>query len=460
MKFAPRVLNIALMLQLVCSQPASASYDRMVTWSDMATDIDISEILKTRYASPANLFEPNVNPSSIEVALRDADGKIGSEFHIPPSMRTAVEFWLRIYTQYTTQQQVIFDARHPEVVYEVLDFKDIAQTSRNAVVYEIRREQKLRSTMRAYRAAFDRLRSKKASKKRKPSREEVNILAAIKGLNHKHTFAQLRSNLRSQTGQRDNVMKGLLAAEAFLPRMEQVFTSVGVPPELTRLALVESSFDLRAYSRVGAVGVWQFMPNTGGRMLVIDRHHEIDERLSPIKSSVAAARLLRENYQQFKSWPLAVTSYNHGLRGLTKFRRSKGSRDFREIAHLFDPCSSKSPLGWAGRNYYAEYLAMLHAEAYRGLFYGEVPSIKTRPLAYQRVEKNKTALAIAMENGISIQRFRQSNPDIRNIHGKIPVGFWIALPGDTDDFTGLTRPQAAKKRMFSIARASRRTRKV
>jgi hypothetical protein len=103
---------------------------------------------------------------------------------------------------------------------------------------------------------------------------------------------------------------------------------------------------------------------------------------------------------------------------------------------------------------------MLHAEAYRNLFYGEVPSVKTRPLAYQRVEKNKTALAIAMENGISIQRFRQSNPDIRNIHGKIPVGFWIALPGDADDFSGLTRPKTPKKRVLTIARASRRTRKV
>jgi membrane-bound lytic murein transglycosylase D len=439
----------------------------MVTWADMATDIDISQILKTPYASRANLFEPNVSASSIEVALRDADGKIGSEFHIPASMRASVEFWLRVYTQYTTQQQVIFDARHPEVVYEVLDFKDIADTSRNAVVYEIRREQKLKSTLRAYAAAFERLRShkdskssKKVSKKRKPSREEERILAAIKGLKHKHTFSQLRSNLRSQSGQRDNVMKGLLAAEAFLPRMEQIFTSVGVPPELTRLALVESSFDLRAYSRVGAVGVWQFMPNTGGRMLTIDHKRGIDERLSPIKSSVAAARLLRENYQQFKSWPLAVTSYNHGLRGLTKFRRSKGSREFREIAHLFDPCSSKSPLGWAGRNYYAEFLAMLHAEAYHGLFYGDVPSIQTRPLAYQRVEKNKTAMTIAMENGVSIQRFRQSNPDIRNIHGKIPVGFWIALPGDTDDFAGLTRPKASRKRVISIARLSKKTRKA
>lgn len=460
MKFVLRALSIIISLQLICVQPAGASYDRMVTWSDMAADIDISKILKTPYASPANLFEPNVSASTIEVALRDADGKIGSEFHVPESMRTSVEFWLRVYTQYSTQQQLIFDARHPEIIYEVLDFKDLAQRSRNAVVYEILREKRLKSTLHAYAAAFDRLKSKKAHKKHKRSNEEEKILAAIKKLRHKHSFAELKANLKSQCGQRDNVMKGLLAAEAFLPRMERLFTSLGIPPELTRLSLVESSFDLRAYSRVGAVGVWQFMPNTGGRMLMINDRAGIDERLSPIKSSVAAARLLRENYQQFKSWPLAVTSYNHGLKGLTQFRRAKSPRGFREIAHLFEPCSNKSPLGWAGRNYYAEFLAMLHAEAYHGLFYGEVPQISTRPLVYQRVQKSKTPLTFAMENGISIQRFRQSNPDIRNIHGKMPIGYWVAVPGENDDFVGLTKPRSSKKRIVTLNHVGRKSRKA
>ncbi len=460
MKFVLRVLSIVISLQMICARPASASYDRMVTWSDLAADIDLSKVLKTPYASPANLFERNVSASTVEVALRDADGKINSEFHVPPSMRNSVEFWLRVYTQYSTQQQVIFDARHPELVYEILDFKDIAKNARNAVVYELLRERKLKSVLRAYSAAFDRLKSKKASRKHPRTREEEKILAAIKSLRHKHSYSELKANLRSQCGQRDNVMKGLLAAEAFLPRLEQVFASQGVPAELTRLSLVESSFDLRAYSRAGAVGVWQFMPDTGKRMLLINKSAGIDERLSPIKSSVAAARLLRENYQRFKNWPLAVTSYNHGLKGLMKFGRSKASRGFREIAHLFEPCSGVSPLGWAGRNYYAEFLAMVHAEAYRGLFYGEVPSIKTRPLVYQQVQKSKSALTFAMENSVSIERFRQNNPDIRNLGAKIPVGFWVALPGDVDDFAGLTKPRTNKKRPVSIASAGRRPRKA
>jgi membrane-bound lytic murein transglycosylase D len=328
-------------------------------------------------------------------------------------------------------------------------------------VYELVREKRLKNVLRAYRAAFDRLASrKKSSKKTKHSPEEQKILAAIQKLHHKHSLRELKANLRSQAGQRDNVMKGLLAAEAFFPRMEQIFASLKVPPELTRISLVESSFDLRAYSRVGAAGVWQFMPHTGGRMLMISDSSRIDERLSPIKATIAAAKLLRENYNQFKNWPLAVTSYNHGLKGLTKYRRKKGTRSFNEIAHLFDPCAKGSALGWAGRNYYTEFLGMLHAEAYRTMFYGEVPSVTVRPLVYQQVQKSKTALAFAMENGISVQRFRQSNPDIRDINGRLPVGVWVAVPGEMDDFSGLTQPKQRRKSVISVARLSRRTRKA
>jgi membrane-bound lytic murein transglycosylase D len=255
-------------------------------------------------------------------------------------------------------------------------------------------------------------------------------------------------------------MKGLLAAETFLPRMERIFISMGLPPELTRLSLVESSFDLRAYSRTGAVGVWQFMPNTGRRMLMISPSYGIDERLSPFKSTAAAARLLRQNYAQFKNWALAVTSYNHGLRGLTRFRKSKSALGFSKIARIFDPCSKGSPLGWAGRNYYAEFLAMVHAEAYRDLFYGEVPAVPSRPVVFQRIKKRITPLMLAMENGVSLQRLRQSNPDIRNINGRLPVGFWVAVPGASDDFSGITTPRLSRRKAISIAKASSRSRKT
>ena len=87
-------------------------------------------------------------------------------------------------------------------------------------------------------------------------------------------------------------------------------SSEGVPRELVALPHVESSFNPRAYSHVGAAGLWQFMRSTGRRYMRVD--DVVDERMDPHKASVAAARLLGFNYRQIDSWPLAITAYNHG----------------------------------------------------------------------------------------------------------------------------------------------------
>ena len=228
-------------------------------------------------------------------------------------------------------------------------------------------------------------------------------------------------------------MKGLVAAESFFPKMEDLFRKLGAPVKLTRLSLVESSFNLHATSRVGAAGVWQFMPKTGASFMMIDPRLDIDERLSPLKSTVAAAKLLKQNKRYFGNWPLAVTAYNHGLRGLSAHRKSERS----QFLSLFYP-AIKAALGWAGRNYYAEFLAVLHAEAYRKLYYGEPPVSELRAFAFRKLTEPKTAMQLAMENGIALQEFKLFNPDIRDLRKRLPRGFLVAIPGLLDDVALLT----------------------
>src|SRR5690606_28996274 len=130
---------------------------------------------------------------------------------------------------------------------------------------------------------------------KKPTQEERNILAAVKNADHHHSFSDYGRNFRLQTGQRDSILKGLVAADPFWPRMENLFEQMGVPRELTRLSLVESSFNLGATSKVGASGVWQFMPATAKEFMKLNYDAGYDERLSPLKSTVAAAKLLLRN---------------------------------------------------------------------------------------------------------------------------------------------------------------------
>jgi membrane-bound lytic murein transglycosylase D len=225
---------------------------------------------------------------------------------------------------------------------------------------------------------------------------------------------------------------------------------MGVPLELTRLTLVESSFNLNARSKVGASGVWQFMPKSGKEFLMIDDRSAIDERLSPLKATVAAAKLLKRNRRILGHWALAVTSFNHGVRGLP--RLDPEDAEFVHFSPLFDSCSKgrgKKHLGYASRNYYAEYLAVLHAEAYRHKFYGEPPKALVQPVAFEKAKPGKTAVQVAVDHGIPLQQFQLYNPDVMNIHSRLPRGFLIAIPGESDDFGMLTEPKHRDPRVAS-----------
>jgi membrane-bound lytic murein transglycosylase D len=451
------LVAFAVSLPVATAPSAWGAYDHVVTWSDQSA-LDLSSVLKSQYASSGNLLDPVISDSALMVASTDADGLIDPLFKIPPQLSGAVGFWLKMYTTYTTQHVAIFDARHPEIVYEVLDFRDLARTARNQVVYEILRERRIKATIRSYLTAFSRL-ARAGAKGAAKNPVEKNVLLALKSVKRKISYHDLAENLKSQTGQRDNVMKGLLAAKVYFPKMELLFANMGLPRELTRITLVESSFDLSAYSRTGAQGVWQFMPAPGHHLMLIDEAHGIDERLSPLKSTVAAGRMLKESYHRFNNWALAVTSYNHGLKGLPKLARSNHSNDFGPIAGLFDPVSRKSPLGWAGRNYYAEFLAMVHAEAYRHLFYGDAPLAAIAPVAFKRLDRKSNLVELAALSGISVQALRMANPDVRDMKLSLPAGFLVAMPGDSDDLVLLTTPLMRRTRNASVS-LSRKLRKT
>jgi membrane-bound lytic murein transglycosylase D len=424
---------VAFSLVLAGAIPALAAYDRPVNWSDMSA-LDLRPVFRSQYASSSNLYEPVISDSTYDLVLRDADGRISKQFKVPPALRDVVHFWLRIYTEFTSQHVVVYDDRHPDVIFEVLDFRDIARTARNRVAYEITVENKIRRTIHAYRNAFRRL--IRNPKPKNPTALEKVILAAYAKVGHKHKFRELARNLRAQTGQRDNIIKGLLAAETFFPKMERIFAEVGVPPEITRLSLVESSFNLQAISRVGASGVWQFMHQSALEYMTVDQSRGIDERISPLKATVGAAKLLKRNYSMLKSWPLAITSYHHGFRGL--FKISKDPNHEEELDQWLALCSAKkSRIGWASKNYFAEYLAVLHAETYRHLFYGDAPLPSVRPIAFHSLERPQSALAFAKEKGIPLQEFKFYNPDVRNLRIRLPRGFVIALPGSDEDLAGL-----------------------
>ncbi len=130
---------------------------------------------------------------------------------------------------------------------------------------------------------------------------------------------------------RDRFHTWLIRLGRYRPMVESVFAEFGLPLDLAYLSLVESGFNPRAYSRARATGPWQFMKGTA-RLYGLRVNWWVDERRDPIKSTVAAARYLRDLYDLFGNWPLAMAAYNAGEGRVGRALRKTDGESFYEIA--------------------------------------------------------------------------------------------------------------------------------
>jgi membrane-bound lytic murein transglycosylase D len=123
------------------------------------------------------------------------------------------------------------------------------------------------------------------------------------------------------------------AAKPYVSRLKPIFTGQKVPPQLVWLAEVESSFDPRARSPAGAVGLFQLMPATAKRFGL--RTSPPDQRLRPEESAQAAAKYLEYLHGQFKDWRLALAAYNAGEGTVQRLMKQYNAKTFDAIAtHL------------------------------------------------------------------------------------------------------------------------------
>ena len=116
----------------------------------------------------------------------------------------------------------------------------------------------------------------------------------------------------------------------YMPIFEETFRKYNLPMELKYLCIIESAMNPIAISRAGAAGMWQFMYSTARHYgLQVDSY--VDERLDPFKEVDAAARLLRDNYNIFGDWSLAISAYNCGPGNVNKAINRSGSKEFWDV---------------------------------------------------------------------------------------------------------------------------------
>lgn len=148
-----------------------------------------------------------------------------------------------------------------------------------------------------------------------------------------------------QTRLRDFFDDALLRGAKYVPTMADMLVREGLPAELAYLPLIESGYRPQAVSRAGAVGPWQFIPETGKRYgLRIDSM--VDERRDPIKSTQAAVQYLKELHEMFGDWELSLAAYNSGEYRVASILANTDAGDFwdmRERGYLPSETSEYVP---------------------------------------------------------------------------------------------------------------------
>jgi membrane-bound lytic murein transglycosylase D len=335
----------------------------------------------------------------------------------PERLEPNVRFWLRIYTEVDGRGGLIHDSENLDVVYEVVRFP--------AGLGNRARERRVEKVKKRYRAALQRLAQGRRSGL---SELEARVLSLWPEGTSNATLGRAARRVRFQLGQADKFRAGLVRAGNWSDYIQRVLDEHGVPPQLVALPHVESSYNPRAYSRVGAAGIWQFTRSTGRRYLRVD--HVVDERMDPFAATVGAARLLRDNHRRLESWPLAITAYNHGVGGMARAVRKLGTRDIAEISRRY----RSRTFGFASRNFYAEFLAadQIHRSPER--YFG--PLQPDPPVAYAILETDHYYRVSSLERALGIDRelLRDHNLALRtavwNEAKLVPRGFRLRIPAE------------------------------
>jgi membrane-bound lytic murein transglycosylase D len=266
-------------------------------------------------------------------------------FPVPDGLQRDVDFWIDIFSHYSTAEGVLHDNRNLAVIYESIDLP--AGTERRD------RQRRVAKRREHYQAI---LRTLADGKRNGLSDEEARVLALWPEGVSNSTLSAAVHQIRFQQGLRDRFREGLERSGRWRAYIEAEFRALGVPVELAALPHVESSYNPEARSHVGASGIWQFTRSTGRRFMRID--HVLDERNDPWVASRAAGKLLAYNHSITGNWPMAITAYNHGLSGVRRAMRQFGDTAYSDILRKYDGRT----FGFASRNFYVAFLAAKHVD--------------------------------------------------------------------------------------------------
>ena len=197
----------------------------------------------------------------------------------------------------------------------------------------------------------------------------------------------------------------------FYPIVKEIFRREGLPEDLSLLAIVESNGNPAAVSKAGAAGLWQLMPGTA-RKLGLKVNWLIDERFDLVKSTLAAAKYLKELHSLFHRWDLAIAAYNAGPGTIKKRLERLGTDQFWDLTKLPDETLEYVP------KFYAVLSVVKSSD------------VLNRPskekLVTVKVASRTTLSRVARALNVPYSVVRRFNRQFRR--GIVPAGCYVYLP--------------------------------
>jgi membrane-bound lytic murein transglycosylase D len=206
---------------------------------------------------------------------------------------------------------------------------------------------------------------------------------------------------------REKFERALINSGKFLGKIKEIFREEGLPEDLAYLPLIESEFKVKAKSRANAKGIWQFVDRTG-KLYSLDYNWWLDEKYDFVKSTRAAAKHLKDLYNKYNDWYLALAAYNAGAGKIDRAISKTGKADFWEIAKT-------RHIKTETKNYVPAFLASLiiaKNPSQHGFEVEPAPELQWEVI---RIPSPTDLRIIAECAETSVQEIQELNPELRRL---------------------------------------------
>ena len=239
----------------------------------------------------------------------------------------------------------------------------------------------------------------------------------------------------------------------YFPIFEEALEREGLPMELKYLPVIESALRPNAISKAGASGLWQIMPKTA-KGLGLEVNSLVDERRSPIASSDAAAKYLKELYNIYNDWSLAIAAYNCGPGNVNKaIVRSGGKKDFWGIYHHLP----RETRGYVPAFIAANYIMTYYEEHNICPVAAEIPLATDTIVINERINLQQISAVL----NTPIEMLRELNPQYRNdiipgnikpYHLRLPIQLTYAYINSQDSIINYRQEYFARQKTVEPAK--------